>query len=480
MRRATVSLLCLVSILAMLAVAPAARATAVVTVDTFEDTFDGSCADPDCSLRDAIAAVDEGGTVRLPPGYYPLTLAGTGGVEAGDLDLDRAMTLIGTGEETGSFLDASGLGDRAFDVTAPITLRHLTLLGGSDVTTGGVVRTRTGSLRLVRVTILGGRAGDGGAVAVGAGGAATFDRSWVTGSQATDRGGALFVRGTATVRRSTLSGNGATAGGGLWVGRDAAVTIDTATVSGNTAVHGGGGIRTRGDVAIQSSTAARNLAAVGGAVMASPAAEVIAESSVFGGNDASVRGPTCSRRLISAGANVADSGRCGLTGPGDLAGVDPLLGALIQNGGPTPTHSLRLGSPALGRGTGCASTDQRGAPRRDCDSGAYELVLCLERPVTIVGTPGDDDLSGGIGRDVFLGLGGNDEFQGSLDADRACGRTGDDRLIGGPGNDRLAGNAGSDVLRGEDGKDLLLGGLGVDVCRGGAGRDTTHRCETVS
>src|SRR6266540_4165559 len=152
MRRASVSLLCLMSILAMLAVAPAARAAAVVTVDTFEDTFDGSCADPDCSLRDAIAAVDEGGTVRVPPGYYPLTLAGTGGVEAGDLDLDRAMTLVGTGE-TGSFLDAAGLGDRAFDVTAPVTLRHLTLLGGSDVTTGGVVRTRTGSLRLVLVTI---------------------------------------------------------------------------------------------------------------------------------------------------------------------------------------------------------------------------------------------------------------------------------------------------------------------------------------
>jgi Ca2+-binding RTX toxin-like protein len=201
---------------------------------------------------------------------------------------------------------------------------------------------------------------------------------------------------------------------------------------------------------------------------------------VFGSNRASLRGQTCSRKLMSAGANLADSGRCGLSASGDLTGVDLLLGALIQNGGPTPTHALRIGSPAIGRALTCAPTDQRGAPRRDCDSGAYELVVCRGLPVTIVGTQGADDLSGGNGRDIFLGLGGDDEFQGSLDADRACGGTGDDHLIGGPGNDQLVGDGGNDVLHGEDGNDLLLGGPGVDVCRGDAGRDTTRRCETVS
>ena len=153
---------------------------------------------------------------------------------------------------------------------------------------------------------------------------------------------------------------------------------------------------------------------------------------------------------------------------------------LRQNGGPTPTHALREASPAIGRAGVCLSFDQRGAPRTDCDSGAYELVLCLDRPVTIVGTPGDDDLSGGLQRDVFLGLGGDDVFQGSIDVDRACGGKGDDRLIGGPGDDQLTGYRGRDVLLGESGDDLLIGGPGTDICRGGDGQDISRRCETVS
>ena len=75
-------------------------------------------------------SVDAGGTVRLPPGFYGLDLAGGGG-DAGDIDLSRPVTIVGVGE-TGSFLDASGLGDRVFDATADVTLRHLSLLGGGS------------------------------------------------------------------------------------------------------------------------------------------------------------------------------------------------------------------------------------------------------------------------------------------------------------------------------------------------------------
>ena len=129
MRRVRASVIGLVSALALLGFEPVALAAASLTVDTFEDTFDGSCTDGDCSLRDAVSSVDAGGTVRLPPGFYALDLAGAGG-RRGDIDLDRPVTIVGIGE-TGTFLDASGLGDRVFDVTADATLRHLTLLGGS-------------------------------------------------------------------------------------------------------------------------------------------------------------------------------------------------------------------------------------------------------------------------------------------------------------------------------------------------------------
>jgi hypothetical protein len=53
-------------------------------------------------------------------------------------------------------------------------------------------------------------------------------------------------------------------------------------------------------------------------------------------------------------------------------------------------------------------------------------VLCLGRPVGIVGSPGDDELAGGREPDTFLGLGGDDRFQGSLAGDRACGARGND------------------------------------------------------
>jgi hypothetical protein len=46
-----------------------AQAAATVTVDTVEDSYDGTCAD-DCSIRDAIVSVDSGGIVRIAPGYY--------------------------------------------------------------------------------------------------------------------------------------------------------------------------------------------------------------------------------------------------------------------------------------------------------------------------------------------------------------------------------------------------------------------------
>jgi Ca2+-binding RTX toxin-like protein len=265
----------------------------------------------------------------------------------------------------------------------------------------------------------------------------------------------------------------------VFVAPFASLSIDDATVSQNAAVRGGG-IRGTGDVDLFSSTVAANRAEVGGGILLSKTSESSTTNSVFARNRASDHGTLCVRRLLSNGHNVADVRGCGLTGPGDVTGVDPRLGVLRQNGGPTPTHALKDDSPAVGRGAGCNPTDQRGAPRSDRDSGAYELVRCLGSPVTIVGTSGPDELSGGPGRDVFLGLGGDDELQGSLGADRACGGVGRDRLIGGPGDDRLAGNPDRDVLLGEGGDDRLNGGRGVDICRGGEGRDVTRRCETVS
>ncbi len=65
--------------------------------------------------------------------------------------------------------------------------------------------------------------------------------------------------------------------------------------------------------------------------------------------------------------------------------MNPLLGPLANNGGPTQTHALLAGSPAIDAGNpatpgsggnACEATDQRGYARPAglaCDIGAYEF-----------------------------------------------------------------------------------------------------------
>lgn len=67
--------------------------------------------------------------------------------------------------------------------------------------------------------------------------------------------------------------------------------------------------------------------------------------------------------------------------------------------------------------------------------------------VTLIGTPGVDDLSGKSGGDSLSGLGGIDLLHGA---------GGGDTLNGGDGNDSLWGGAGSDVLTGGAGSDTFF------------------------
>src|SRR5512134_1063787 len=73
-----------------------------------------------------------------------------------------------------------------------------------------------------------------------------------------------------------------------------------------------------------------------------------------------------------------------------------------------------------------------------------------DKPNVILGTRGDDALSGSDGRDLILGKKGNDALEGGA---------GNDILIGGRGSDLLLGGAGNDLLIGGDG-----GGWGRGWC----------------
>jgi VCBS repeat-containing protein len=90
-------------------------------------------------------------------------------------------------------------------------------------------------------------------------------------------------------------------------------------------------------------------------------------------------------------------------------------------------------------------------------------LFCGGLHVTILGTPGDDEISGTAGDDVIDGGFGNDQINGRAGNDTICGGDGEDLVVGGPGDDVLSGGDGSDVLRGAEGDDDLRGGAGSDV-----------------
>jgi hypothetical protein len=78
--------------------------------------------------------------------------------------------------------------------------------------------------------------------------------------------------------------------------------------------------------------------------------------------------------ITHEGGNVSDDSSCGTVF--DLTIGDPVLGPLADNGGPSKTHALLAGSPAINSGSNCTvTTDQRYAPRDSaCDIGAYEFI----------------------------------------------------------------------------------------------------------
>ena len=104
----------------------------------------------------------------------------------------------------------------------------------------------------------------------------------------------------------------------------------------------------------------------------------------------------CSANATSNGFNYANDTSCGLTSAGDTEGVgiDPKLGVLADNGGPSLTRLPLVGSPLIGAipSAACTSgsittTDQRGFARPDvdggsCDIGAVQLTPQVSASVT--------------------------------------------------------------------------------------------------
>ena len=97
--------------------------------------------------------------------------------------------------------------------------------------------------------------------------------------------------------------------------------------------------------------------------------------------------------VSSDGYNVSsDDGGGYLNGPGDQINTNPLLGPLQDNGGPTLTHALLPGSPAINAGdpnfVGPPDYDQRGPNYYRVRSGRIDVgAFEVQTPPTPTPTP---------------------------------------------------------------------------------------------
>jgi CSLREA domain-containing protein len=246
-------------------------------------------------------------------------------------------------------------------------------------------------------------------------GTLTLNDSTVRGNNASANGsygdgGGIHNVGSgssATLSNCTVSSNeslGGGSGGGLWNSDGANMQLSNSTVTSNWSSNNGGGINNTGNstVTLANSTIGRHnfASGSGGGMWNDSGGTVNLKNSIVAGNGANSAGPDChnTATLTSLDYNlVGDDSGCSFTPQtNDQVNVDPLLGDLQDNGGPTETRALLDGSPAIdaipigsctdhhGRPV---TTDQRGVNRPQgaaCDVGAYEAVhSALHLPLVV-------------------------------------------------------------------------------------------------
>jgi hypothetical protein len=335
------------------------------------------------------------------------------GENTASLFVDHSQILSNTTNGIGAFGGGAGIANDAFalEARAELTISHSLVadneaiglniyweaVGGGIVSSAHACANCQVTAFILHSTIRDNQAASGGGVisgeldTIGNSSATLYiDSSTISGNSTTGTGfgmgtgGGLGSTGSTTIVNSTISGNQALGtddpvngkGGGIWIGSNdfgvGILTLSNSTVTGNQAVAAGGGIQSYplSDLAPQftfiNSIVSSNIAPSG--------ANCFNEGGLF----------------TSQGYNLEDGDTCNFDEVTDLVNTDPLLGSLQDNGGPTWTHALVLGSPAIDPipvGTnGCGNiltTDQRGISRpqdgdgnglAQCDIGAFEKI----------------------------------------------------------------------------------------------------------
>jgi hypothetical protein len=398
-------------------------------VTTLQDHINGS-------LRAAILSTTSGGTIDFASG-----LTGTIELTGEALTLDKNLTISGPGPGVITVSGNNALEVFNIESSRRVTISGLTIANGRAASGGGI--TNAGTLTLNGCVVLGNTATAGSGDSLGAGifnsGVVTLTNCLVINNIAVggngttgtrSLGGGIYNQGTVTLSSSTVANNtarggdafGLTAGAGLGGGiyNSGSVTAINSTITTNTAVGGnstgpigqggsadGGGIASTGALATISVTVTANHSvpgtggggngtARGGGLSLGSATSmrntiVALDTAPNGAPDVEGGAGIAVANLIGDGTgsagiiNGVNGNQVGTSGNP----INPRLGVLRANGGPTPTLALLPGSPAIDRGDNASSpgsVDQRGLPRiinNVIDIGAYELQPIV--PIFAVG-----------------------------------------------------------------------------------------------
>lgn len=345
-----------------------------------------------------------------------------GGIHAYDTQLSVSNSSVDNNEAIGG----GGAGGGIYQKDGKLTLADSTVSGNTSISGGGVyvdgeaeiVRSTLdgnysylhgggiyafGKLVVRETTISGSSTGLDGA-GIHAAGDVLIDSSTLTANDAGRFGGAIWVEvvdGTLKIINSTISGNHAdNEGGGVWItGVDATATIAHSTIVQNSANHlfgfGGGVVLNSGSLQLDQTIVATNSAKTGPDLFSQSGTQLATKYSLIGNvQDTSLAESPVG--LPDANGNLIGGPIHGL--------IDPLLGALADNGGLTFTHALIAGSPAINAGGfsffGIPKFDQRGIPfgrvgRVDIGAFEYQLTSNLNLVVDTLVDENDGDYSHG-------------------------------------------------------------------------------------
>jgi hypothetical protein len=341
-------------------------------------------------------AIFAAGTLKLTDCTLSNCVAGGVGGGAIFINVNQTATLTDCtlSNDSAPVEDAGGI---FVDGGSTLTLTNCTLSNDSCANGGGGICTDGITTLIVKqCTFSDDTAATGGGIANVQGGTATVTQSTFSN----DSKSAFVNEGTATITASTFNNDTGISGAGLENLATASVincTFSNDTATSTSSLDGGGGIANVNALGIATLTvinctiannATLNGSSGGGILNQTDATlhlinTIVAENTATGvGPDVAGTVNTADHNLIGDGSGmsiVTDQGG-NLVGGNGKPVIDPRLGPLQNNGGPTQTLALLADSPAIGHADNsqAPATDQRGLARGDepeevCDIGAYEF-----------------------------------------------------------------------------------------------------------